>query len=494
MNIITAGSEVFPFSKTGGLADVTGSIPIVISDKNNHCSIILPLYKKNYPLIKNKKILTKLTIDLDNNNKEDVEIISINHPQKKETILYFIKNDCLFCRNGIYSEDGADYPDNAKRFIVFSKAIVYLMIYLFENKKISFDILHIHDWQSALSALFIKDIFKNHNAFQNTKIVFTIHNIAYQGNFETNVYPLLNISWKYFVSKRLEHNGVLSFIKAGIILSDYVTTVSESYRNEILQFGNGMEKILSDRAETFSGVLNGIYGKLWNPSEDKFLKENTYSYKTREKKTVIKNVLYKKYKIKKDRLNYPLVSIVSRFDTQKGIDLIFNTFFELSTINANFIFLFSKSDYNIDYQNEFLKRAKRSENIKVLFEFNEELSHLLTAGSDIFLMPSVFEPSGLNQMYSMKYGTLPLVHAIGGLKDTVINYENEYVIDKATGFVFYDYNNLSFINTLDYALSIYFNKKEIWQKLIYNAMNTDYSIEKTANKYLEIYTTITNKK
>ena len=497
MNIFMVSSEAYPFSKTGGLGDIAGSLPLEISSINTtntmntrkalniNASLIIPLYKQNYKLINKKDILTTLEIE-HGKNIVKVDIARIKHPNNDNINVYFIKEDNLFKRNGIYSENGIDYNDNASRFILFSKAAVKLIIYLYEKENFKVDIVHIHDWQTALIALYIKEVFNEEEALKKLKVIFTIHNLAYHGNFPVDIYGLLNVSWKFFVHSRLEFYGNVSFIKAGIILSDIVTTVSPSYAKEIQgeEFGCGLNNLLSDVSSKLYGILNGGHDEEWDPKTDKYIKNN-YDINTVSKKKIIRNSLYKEFSF--INKSYPLVTMISRFDPQKGLDLIYQSFFEIATYNANFIFLFSKNNYFKDFEEDFIDRANRAKNIKVLFSFDESLAHRLTAGSDMYLMPSRFEPCGLNQIYSMKYGSIPIVHAVGGLKDTVINYNGAKTINKATGFVFNEYCIKSFVQTMDLAFDLYYNKKDIWDKLVANAMSKDYSLHRCALEYIKLY-------
>ncbi len=278
MNIFMVSSEAYPFSKTGGLGDIAGSFPLVLSSmkfgsSKINASLLIPLYKQNYKLISKKNIIAEFQIEY---GKETIktEIAKIKHPENDNVDIYFIKQDSMFKRNGIYSENGNDYPDNAGRFILFSKAVIKLIIHLYKEEKFKLDIVHIHDWQTALTALYIKEVYNEEKALENIKVIFTIHNLAYQGNFPTNIYPLLNISWKFFVHSRLEFYGYVSFIKAGIILSDIVTTVSPSYSLEIQreEFGCGMNNLLMDISYKLYGILNGVYDNSWNPKTDKHIK------------------------------------------------------------------------------------------------------------------------------------------------------------------------------------------------------------------------------
>lgn len=495
MNIFMVSSEAYPFSKTGGLGDIAGSLPLELSSiklgsSKINASLVIPLYKQNYKLISKKDIISEFEIE-HGKEKIKVEAARIKHPENDNVNIYFIKQDNFFKRDGLYSENGIDYPDNASRFILFSKAVIKLIIHLYEEENFKLDIVHIHDWQTALIALYIKEVYNDEEALKKLKVMFTIHNLAYQGNFSSDIYTLLNVSWKFFVHSRLEFYGNVSFIKAGIILSDIVTTVSPSYAKEIQgeEFGCGMNSLLEGISQKLYGVLNGIHYESWNPATDKLIKNN-YDINSVEKKKLIRNSLYKELGFANK--NYPLVTMISRFDPQKGLDLIYSAFFEISTYDANFIFLFSKNNYFKDFENEFTKRAGRAKNIKILFTFDESLAHRLTAGSDMYLMPSRFEPCGLNQIYSMKYGSIPIVHAVGGLKDTVVNYSGNKSANKATGFTFNEYSVKSFVDTMDLAFDLYYNKKDVWDKLIFNAMSKDYSLHKTVLEYTKLYKKLLN--
>lgn len=501
MKLFTISSEAFPFSKTGGLGDIAGSLPLIFDSLEINSSLIIPLYKDNYNLIEKENILTKFKIKQDKEDIE-VEIIRIKHPENPNITVYFVKQDEFFKRDGIYSENGMDYKDNGERFILFSKAAVQLIIFLYKKEKFKLDIIHLNDWQTALISLYVKEVYNNEKALKNVKIVFTIHNLAYQGNFPVSLYNSLNISWKFFVYSRLEFYGNISFIKAGIILSDIITTVSPSYAKEIQKekFGCGLNNLLEEKSDKLFGILNGIHDEAWNPKTDKYIKFHYKIYKEFgieqigkiiKKKRLMRTSLYREFGLK-EKL-FPLASMISRFDPQKGLDLIYSAFLELSTYQVNFIFLFSKNSYFKDFEEDFIRRANRTKNIKVVFAFDEALAHRLTAGSDFYLMPSKFEPCGLNQIYSMKYGTVPIVHAVGGLKDTVINYGGYKYINKATGFTFDNYSVKDFVNTMDFAFGFY-NSGNIWHRLVYNSMNKDYSLLKTALEYKKLYDKLINER
>ena len=494
MNIIMISAEATPFSKTGGLADVVGGLSLEIAAKGNDVRIIVPAYKISAQYIKKVKKLTSVKTFLASIYVEG-DIYSIEHPHNKNITVYFVANDNFFDRDSMYMENGKDYDDNIHRFTFFSKCSIELIQYLYEYENYKSEIVHLHDWHVALVAFYIKEYYKSMVPFDKIKVIFSIHNIAFQGIFSSKYFNIFGISWDYFNQDLFEFYGNICLLKSAIICSDHVTTVSKNYAKEVqtAQFGFGLENILksiSDKRK-FTGVLNGVHGDDWRPDEDKYLGENTYTYKTVAKKNNIKNSICGELGFDKSFIkNKALISMIARFDIQKGIDLIDEMFFELSTIeDAVFVFLFTKAGDADIIANKLLNRAKRAKNISVIFKFDERLSHLLTASSDIFLMPSRFEPCGLNQMYSMIYGTVPIVYEVGGLRDTVIPYKGAKSLEKANGFTFKEYSGDIFIQTIEEALSIY-HDKPIWNKIIENGMASNFSMSKTADEYIKIYQNI----
>lgn len=489
MNVMIVASEALPFSKTGGLADITGGLLTELEKQNVNMRLIVPAYKMSKEYLKKaKKIFTAKTFLAGIYVEGDV--LELKHPENENITVYFVLNADFFNRDNLYTENGKEYEDNAHRFTFFSKVAVELIYHLYEYNDYYPNILHLHDWQTGLLAFYTKYGYKCMAPFDRIKVLFTIHNIAYQGIFPLAYYNLLGIPWKYFNQDMFEFHGKINFLKAGILSSDQVTTVSKNYAKEIQtnEYGFGMQGVMrriSDDGK-LTAILNGVSEDAWNPKTDKYLKENTYNSASKNKKAGIKSKILRDFDLKlEDAASKPLITMICRFDSQKGIDLIEEKFFELSTLDAAFIFSFLIPNDNLNSAKNFINRAVRSKNIRVYTEYDEEMAHLLTAASDMFLMPSRFEPCGLNQMYSMKYGSAPIVHGVGGLKDTVVPYKSERS-SEATGFIFDEYSGDKLIETIENAIKIY-KDKQAWNKIIENAMKTDYSISSSAASYKKLY-------
>ncbi len=492
MNIVMISSEATPFSKTGGLADIVGQLSLSYAAKDEHnVALLVPAYKISSAYFKNAKKIIKAKTLLAGVYVE-ASIYEVKHPENENLTVYFIANDNFFDRDGIYMEDGQDYEDNIHRFTFFSKAALELLNYLYEYESYTADIVHLHDWHVALIGFYIKEFYKDTKPYNNMKVAFTIHNIAYQGVFAREYFNLFGINWKYFCPDFFEFYGKISLLKVGILCADYITTVSPNYAKEVQtkDFGCGLENILRMLADKkkFGGILNGVSYDKWSSQTDNYLEKNKFSYETIAKKSTVKNALLKEVGFEPSKTKGKvLISMIARFDVQKGIDLIEQTMFELSTIeDAVFIFLLSKPADTDAFANRLKNKFSRAKNMKLILEFSERLAHLITASSDIFLMPSRFEPCGLNQMYSMAYGTIPIVYEVGGLKDTVTSYTNKASLKKANGFSFNNYDGDSFINTLETAVSLY-HQKASWDKLVKNAMSTKFPMEATAQEYIKLY-------
>ncbi len=492
MNIVMISSEAAPFSKTGGLADIVGQLSLsYAADTEHDTRLIVPAYKISKEYFKRAKKLVPAKTFLAGVYVGG-DIYEIKHPENEKLTVYFIANDDFFDRDGMYMEDGHDYDDNVHRFTFFAKAAVYLLNYLYLYEEYIPSVVHLHDWHVAIIAFYIKYYYKESKPFGQIKVAFTIHNIAYQGMFDKHYFNLFGISWDYYNSNFFEYYGKISLLKVGILCSDYVTTVSPNYAKEVQTkaFGCGLENILRLMADKkqFCGILNGVSYDKWSPEMDQYLGKNKFSYQTIDKKYTIKKALLKEVGFDlpkvKDKI---LISMIARFDVQKGINLIDQMMFELSTIDdAVFIFLLSKPSDTDVFANKLKTKFARAKNMKLILQFSERLAHLITASSDIFLMPSRFEPCGLNQMYSMAYGTIPIVYEVGGLKDTVHNYSNKASLKCANGFSFDIYSGDSFVETIESAVSLY-HQHDCWNKLIKNAMSTKFPMETTAKEYIELY-------
>lgn len=491
MKIVFAVSECAPYVKTGGLADVAGSLPPALlaqSKKPLQIIRVLPRYSVVEKNFSNWEVLPgKILVPIGDRLEAGTigESTETNSRKKRSWLkTYFIGNKKYFDRPGIYRSKDKDFDDNDERFIFFSRAVLELC------KWIDFqpDILHCHDWQTGLIPAYLKTVYQIDAFFHKTAALFTIHNIAYQGNFPKHSLFLAGFSWHDFTPAKLEYYDQLSFLKAGLIYADKITTVSPTYAKEIQsspKFGCGMEGILKTRDQDFVGILNGLDEEEWNPAKDREIAVN-FSAKS-------KDYWSAKQKCKLDlqrALHFepvpavPLVGMVTRLDRQKGINLLPKIVPELIARGRKFQWVvLGLGDRALQELLENL--AKQAPNFFVFHnEFNNSLAHKIYAGSDIFFMPSEFEPCGIAQMIALRYGTVPVVSAVGGLKDTVLPFSSQ--TGKGTGFVCAEFSEPAFLETLETAFSLY-RQQESWQKLVSNALSQNFSWKRPAEEYLKLY-------
>ena len=474
MNILFASSEVFPFAKTGGLADVLGALPDVLSKKGHKCSVILPFYK----CVKEKKFspgIFKKDIPLKINNKnKPFDLYFLKHGNVD---VYFVDRDEYYNRDHLYNTPQGDYPDNALRFGFFAKAIVASIPYIGKQ-----DILHCNDWQTALVPLYIRLFHKKDTEFCSLKTVFTIHNMAYQGLFGREFMRPLGLPASLFTFHGLEFYGRMSFMKAGLIYSDAISTVSEGYSHEILtpEFGCGLDGLLRTRKKDIYGIVNGVNYSVWNPETDKFIARN-YNEKDLSGKEECKKDLLREMGLEyvPDR---PLIGMITRLAEQKGVDLISDSMDDLLALDLDFVLLgFGDEKYNNIFT-DIVKKHKDRVGIKI--GFDNALAHKIEAGSDMFLMPSKYEPCGLNQLYSFKYATVPVVRAVGGLDDTVVEFDSSSA--EGNGFKFKEGTCEALLTEVKKAVGAYKNK-ELWHKLLLNGLSCDFSWDSSAEKYERLY-------
>lgn len=480
--ICIAASECVPFAKTGGLADVCGSLPKALADDNCEVKIFIPRYK---PLKAEEYGFSKIeeygNIPA-NVGERDVEFsLMAGKLPGSDVDVYLIDCPYYFYRDSIYTND----PDEGERFILFQIAVLEGL----QRLQWSPDIIHCNDWQTALIPVYLNTNYKWDKLFENTKTVLSIHNIGYQGRFSSDMVGKANLSYSdYYVDEPYEFEGTFSFLKSGILFTDVITTVSPTYAREIqtAEYGAGLEDVLSLRSDHLFGILNGIDTDVWNPDKDSFLRYN-YNIDTIGFKQKNKIDLFKKLEREFDP-DIATIGIVSRLTGQKGLELLEPIFTELMSMKLQFIVLGSGED---KYE-KFFNIANYSYGSKFLsyVGYSNELSHLMTAGCDMMLMPSRYEPCGLNQMYSLAYGTVPVVRATGGLADTVFDYDRDK--EKGNGFTFYDFTSGALIDAIGRALNTYDNKPE-WNKLMEQGMSEDFSWKKSAEKYIELYDELINK-
>jgi starch synthase len=475
MKVLIASPEVYPFVKTGGLADVTGALPKALKKLGIDVRVILPKHKgieeRGFPMrYKNYKIACQVS-----QSTIDAEIVESEYDG---IITYLVENDEYYYRDYLYSTPDGDYLDNAERFIFFAKSILEAI------KVTGFipDVLHCNDWETALSPVFLKSLSKDDPLLRQISTLLTIHNLGYQGIFWHYDMHLLNIGWEYFTPEALEFFGHINFLKGGIVFSDILSTVSKQYSKEVqtTEFGCGLEGILTTRRNDLYGIVNGIDYEEWNPEKDQHIPAQ-YNEKNLANKRVCKAALQEEYGLPVME-NTPLIGTISRLADQKGFDLIASSLGNMLSKGVQYIILGTGERKYHDLFTGLSKQFPKSFGVKIAYD--NRLAHLIEAGSDMFLMPSQYEPCGLNQLYSLKYGTVPIVRGVGGLEDTIIDYTKSP--DIGTGFKFYDYSEKALLDAIERAIGVYKNQSA-WQSLIKKCMSEDFSWEKSAKEYVEVY-------
>ncbi len=465
MKVAFVSSEIYPFAKTGGLADVSYSLPKAISQHGIKVISMMPLYK---------------TVDREKFGIQETDIeIEVNLPKKTYTFkiyklknnvkYYFFYNKELFDRDYLYGPPEGDYPDNYLRFGAFSYAVIEFF------KKTGFypDIVHTNDWQTALIPVLIKDKYK-----LDIKTIHTIHNIAYQGVFESFVIDELDLGWHLFNMDALEFYGKVNFLKGAIVFSDAITTVSPTYAREICtpEYGFGLDGVLRAHCHKLYGILNGIDYDIWNPETDPYIYEN-YNETTIEKKDINKKKFLEEYGLSDE--TKPLFIFIGRFAKQKGIDIIQQSILEMASMNANFAILGSGDKVYNDFFNSIRNKYP---NIFIKVGYDEPLSRKMYASADFLLMPSIYEPCGLNQMIAMRYGTLVVARKTGGLADTVIDID----LPAGYGILFENPTKTEFLRAINRAKELYRDKKRFY-RLREFVMTLDFSWESSASKYIRLY-------
>jgi len=489
-NVLFVTSEVFPYSKTGGLADISNSLPQALNSLGNDVRIVSPKYgqlderKLQIHEIKRLKDL-KITA----NGKETKFSIksSFIHGKNTKAQMYLLESQDYFKNKGIYqnSKTKKDFPNNDERYIFFCKAAIEIL----EILQWKPDVIHCNDWQTGLIPAMIKTIYSNNNYLKDIKTLFTIHNLAYQGNFPKSKFNKTGLPDSVLTEKGGLHFGQFSFLKTGLNYADKISTVSERYAEEIRsdkEFGCGLEDVLKARKKDMVGILNGIDYSIWNPVVDKLIPYR-YTYQEIPLKYENKRELLEKYKIEYDE-EIPLLGIISRLVDQKGFDLIEKILPDLMKEDVKLIILGEGEE---KYQ-KFLKNAEKKYKGKlmVIIGFDETLAHQIEAASDMFLMPSKYEPCGLNQMYSLRYGTVPVVRNTGGLADTIVDFKKA----NGNGFLFNKYDSNELLKTLLTAIDLFKNNKSKWNKLLRQGMSLDFSWKVSAKKYMKLYKKVSGAK
>ncbi len=479
IKVLIVSSEIVPFAKTGGLADVVGSLPRELRGLGVEVKLAMPKYSAVKDIT--ERILEPVKIAI--GEKSETADFSVANLPETEIEVYFIGNESYFGREELYrdKDTGEDYADNDERFIFFSRAIFSLI----ENLGWIPDVIHCNDWQTGLIPAYIKTLYRENPLFRGIATLYTIHNMAYQGNFPLETLSKTGLGSDFFYpTGPLEFWGKVSFTKTGLVYSDVLNTVSETYAGEIQgssEYGYGMEGILRTRKDDLFGIINGVDYSIWNPETDDLIPHNynkdDFSGKLKDKK-----YLLEKYNLPARARRTPLIGMVSRLADQKGFDIFAEAIDDIMSFDLQFILLGTGEK---KYHKLFTKIASDyPKKFGVKLTFDNALAHQIEAGADMFLMPSKYEPCGLNQLYSLKYGTIPIVRATGGLADTVIDYNPS--TDTGTGFVFKEYSPSALLQIIERSISI-FSNKGVWTRLMHRDMEEDFSWMVSAEKYLNLY-------
>jgi starch synthase len=476
LRVLFVASEGVPFAKTGGLADVVGTLPAALEEQGVEVKVLLPYYR----MVKEGKVPTTLIA-------EDLEVNLglINHPfnlmapAASGSPCYLVARDEFYDRSYLYGTPRGDYFDNLERFAFFCGVVLPFC----QALEFAPDVIHCHDWQSALVPVYLKQRWAGEKVLAQAKTVFTIHNLAYQGLFPKDKYPLLGLDWSFFSINGLEYYDQINLLKGGIVTADAVTTVSPRYSEEIQtpEFGYGLDGVLRTRAGQLHGIINGVDYQDWSPETDSLIPA-TFSGKDLQGKAANKAALMEAFDLSKDLAEAPLLAVISRLADQKGFDLLAEILPQLMKQKLMLVILGTGDEKYHHWLQAEAPKYKGKLGVKIAF--NNQLAHLIEAGADMFLMPSRYEPCGLNQIYSMKYGTIPVARETGGLADTVTPVGDPKT--PGTGFLFSDYTPEAFLKAIHTALDAYANK-ELWRRIMTHAMTQDFSWKVSARKYLELY-------
>ena len=474
LHVVMVSPEIVPFAKTGGLADMVGSLAIALERLGQRVSLIMPAHRR---ALKGEAHLeeTGIRFTVPVSNRQE-EATLLRAKVGRDVSVYFVRADRYFDRDNLYGTPEGDYSDNAERFVFFSRAALEAF------RKIGpAHVLHAHDWQAALAIAFLKTQPEVYPELSAVRTVLTVHNVGYQGVFSRDDWHLLNLDWGFFTARQLEFYDQINFLKGGLEWADAITTVSTSYAAEIqtAEHGFGLDGVFHDRAPDVSGILNGADYGVWNPATDPAI-ARTYGPADVSGKRFCKAEVQRLFGLR-EAPEIPLVGMITRLAAQKGIDLVAGVFEELMRRDAQFVLLGAGDRPFEDFFRSVGDRYPGKAAARIVFD--ETLAHKIEAGADVFLMPSRYEPAGLNQLYSLRYGTIPIVRATGGLKDSVSDFGP--AAGTGNGFVFRDYDGSALLEAVDRALGAYGSVE--WTKLMENAMTADYSWGRSAGEYLRLY-------
>ncbi|HEV8383697.1 MAG TPA: glycogen synthase GlgA [Candidatus Acidoferrales bacterium] len=474
MKILFVSPEGLPFSKTGGLADVVEALPKALAAMGHEVAVVLPRYRGT-------KVSTVIVPSLTIPMGATLRFPAVADGAVLNGVRYFFVDDPeYFDRDALYTVRGADYPDNGERFALFSKAAIEIAKQVWRP-----DVVHCHDWQASLVSVLLRTMHAADPLLRGLPVVLTVHNMGYHGLFDRGVLARAGLPASLFGIRALEFYGRVNYLKGGLVFADWITTVSPRYAKEITtpEFGHGLDGVVRDRAGRVVGILNGADYSLWSPENDDFIAAK-YSAKDLSGKTVCKKDLLREFKLPAESAARPLIGIVSRFADQKGFDLLAKVGRELLQEDVSLVALGTGEPKYERYLRALAAHFPQKMGLRV--GFDNALAHRIEAGADMFLMPSRYEPCGLNQMYSLRYGTVPIVRATGGLDDTVEPFEP--LSGKGTGFKFAEYDGKAMLAAVRTALKV-FRDAKAWRRLQLNGMAKDFSWKASAAEYAGLYET-----
>lgn len=478
LKVLFLSPEAVPFAKTGGLADVTGALPVALRRLGTDVHLVLPFYRNvREGRIEPRLLLKDLRVPL-GSSELTAKVLGSN--TEDGVPVYLIDREDMYDRPNLYGNPMGDYYDNLERFTFFARAALMTV----ETLSFRPDLIHCHDWQTGLVPALLKGLHRDTSFLGKIPSVFTIHNLGYQGLFPADKLPLTGLSRaEFFHPEGLEYYGKISLLKAGIVYSDAITTVSPTYAGEIQtpEYGMGMDGILRHRQASLHGILNGVDYRLWDPARDTHIAAH-YSPEKMAGKRSCKDSLIQEMALDPSLGKRPLLGMISRLDAQKGLDLLVQILDDILTMDVGLVVLGSGDEH---IQQAIQKVAQRySGRVGMKIGFDEPLAHRIMAGVDVFLIPSRYEPCGLTQMYALRYGAVPVVRATGGLDDTVVSLDPQ--TGEGNGFKFVAYEPEAFLEAIRDAVDL-FPDSRAWKKLTANGMKADFSWEQSARNYLELY-------
>lgn len=477
MRVLMITPEATPFAQTGGLGEVLSALPAELAGLGISVDVIMPKYRGiDTTRFDVRKLDASLEFTL-NAKQVSTALWCLDDPRGIRYL--FLEADNYFDRDYLYGTPEGDYEDNAERFVFLARAAIEWAL-LDDNH---YDIFHAHDWQASLTPVYLRTLYAGESRLRDSAAVITIHNLGYQGIFWHLDMPLVGVGWEFFTPKHMEFHGKLNFLKSGIVFAEKVNTVSPGYRNEILtpEFGFGLEGILLEKGPDLTGILNGVDYSVWNPEHDPLI-ATPYSLSDLSGKSTCKAALQRHANVP-EKAEVPIIGMVSRLSSQKGIDILAGAFHNLMQKDIQLVVL---GTGEARYQSIFTEFGREyPDKTGIFLSYDYELAHKIFAGADMLLVPSRYEPCGLNQLYALRYGTVPIVRATGGLTDTVEQYSEN--ADTGTGFLFFDENPLSLENAALTAVELFHEKPETWVRLMKRGMQRDFSWKRSAAEYLNLY-------